>query len=113
MLGALLAYGIQYGPRLFVDHPDVFWSVIISMYLGNLVLIVLNLPMIPYISKLLSVPRTILLPMILFFSITGVYLVSFNTIDIFIMLIIAIGAILLRLASYPLAPYCWGLSLVA
>ncbi|CAM3628979.1 tripartite tricarboxylate transporter permease [Vibrio aquimaris] len=108
MLGALLAYGIQPGPRLFVDHPDVFWSVIISMYLGNLVLIVLNLPMIPYISKLLSVPRTILLPMILFFSITGVYLVSFNTIDIFIMLIIAIGAILLRLASYPLAPLLLG-----
>ncbi|MCG7490035.1 tripartite tricarboxylate transporter permease [Vibrio sp. Of14-4] len=108
MLGALLAYGIQPGPRLFVDHPDVFWSVIISMYLGNLVLIVLNLPMIPYISKLLSVPRTILLPMILFFSITGVYLVSFNTIDVFIMLIIAIGAILLRLASYPLAPLLLG-----
>ncbi|RSD31448.1 tripartite tricarboxylate transporter permease [Vibrio pectenicida] len=108
MLGALIAYGIQPGPRLFVEHPDVFWSVIISMYFGNLVLMILNLPLIPYISKLLAIPRTILLTMILFFSITGVYLVSFNTIDIFIMLFIAIGAILLRLANYPLAPLLLG-----
>ncbi|GLT17794.1 tripartite tricarboxylate transporter TctA [Vibrio zhanjiangensis] len=108
MLGALIAYGIQPGPRLFVDHPDIFWSVIISMYFGNLVLIILNLPLIPYISKLLTVRRAILLPMILFFSITGVYLVSFNTIDIFFMIIIAAGAILLRLANYPLAPLLLG-----
>lgn len=108
MLGALIAYGIQPGPRLFVDHPDVFWSVIISMYIGNIVLVILNLPLIPYISKLLAVPRTVLLPMILFFSITGVYLVSFNTIDVFIMILIAMAAIALRLASFPLAPLLLG-----
>ncbi|MDW6003880.1 tripartite tricarboxylate transporter permease [Vibrio mangrovi] len=108
MLGALIAYGIQPGPRLFVEHPDVFWSVIISMYFGNIVLIILNLPLIPYISRLLAVPRTVLLPMILFFSITGVYLVSFNTMDVFIMILIAIGAIMLRLANFPLAPLLLG-----
>lgn len=108
MLGALIAYGIQPGPRLFVEHPDVFWSVIISMYVGNIVLVILNLPLIPYISKLLAVPRTVLLPMILFFSITGVYLVSFNTTDVFIMLLIAMGAIALRLAKFPLAPLLLG-----
>ncbi|WP_428773554.1 tripartite tricarboxylate transporter permease [Vibrio sp.] len=108
MLGALIAYGIQPGPRLFVEHPDVFWSVIISMYFGNIVLVILNLPLIPYISRLLAVPRTVLLPMILFFSITGVYLVSFNTMDIFIMILIAMGAIALRLASFPLAPLLLG-----
>ncbi|GAB2661143.1 tripartite tricarboxylate transporter permease [Vibrio panuliri] len=108
MLGALIAYGIQPGPRLFVEHPDVFWSVIISMYLGNIVLVILNLPLIPYISRLLAVPRTVLLPMILFFSITGVYLVSFNTVDVFIMIIIAIAAIALRIANFPLAPLLLG-----
>ncbi|WP_375754061.1 tripartite tricarboxylate transporter permease [Vibrio sp. HN007] len=108
MLGALIAYGIQPGPRLFVDNPEVFWSVIISMYFGNIVLVILNLPLIPYISKLLAVPRTVLLPMILFFSITGVYLVSFNTMDVFIMLIIAVAAIALRLANFPLAPLLLG-----
>ncbi|GAK15939.1 LOW QUALITY PROTEIN: tricarboxylate transport membrane protein TctA [Vibrio sp. JCM 19053] len=108
MLGALIAYGIQPGPRLFVEHPDVFWSVIISMYFGNIVLVILNLPLIPYISKLLAVPRTVLLRMILFFSITGVYLVSFNTMDVFVMLIVAMAAIALRLANFPLAPLLLG-----
>ena len=54
MLGALLSYGVQPGPRLYIDHPAVFWSVIISMYLGNIILLILNLPLIPYISKLLD-----------------------------------------------------------
>ncbi|PQJ89672.1 tripartite tricarboxylate transporter permease [Aliivibrio sifiae] len=108
MLGALIAYGIQPGPRLFVDHPDIVWSVIISMYFGNIVLVILNLPLIPYISKLLAIPRTVLMPMVLFFSITGVYLVSFNTIDVFIMILIAMVAIALRLANFPLAPLLFG-----
>lgn len=108
MLGALIAYGIQPGPRLFVEHPDIFWSVIISMYVGNIVLLILNLPLIPYISKLLAVPRTVLLPMILFFSITGVYLVSFNTMDVYVMILVAMGAIALRLANFPLAPLLLG-----
>ncbi|HEY7864783.1 MAG TPA: tripartite tricarboxylate transporter permease, partial [Psychromonas sp.] len=80
----------------------------ISMYVGNIVLMVLNLPLIPYISRLLAVPRTVLLPMIIFFSITGVYLVSFNTMDVFIMIAVAIAAIFLRLANFPLAPLLLG-----
>ncbi|PKH08157.1 tripartite tricarboxylate transporter permease [Moritella sp. Urea-trap-13] len=108
MLGAMISYGIQPGPRLFVDNPEIFWSVIISMYFGNLVLMVLNLPLIPYIAKLLAVPRTVLLPMIIFFSITGVYLVSFNTVDVFIMILVAVIAIFLRLATFPLAPLLLG-----
>jgi putative tricarboxylic transport membrane protein len=59
MLGALLSYGIQPGPRLFIDNPEVFWSVIISMYIGNIVLLVLNLPLIPYIARVLALPRGI------------------------------------------------------
>lgn len=108
MLGALISYGVQPGPRLYIDNPEIFWSVIISMYVGNIVLMVLNLPLIPYISRLLAVPRTVLLPMIIFFSITGVYLVSFNTMDVFIMIAVAIVAIFLRLANFPLAPLLLG-----
>ncbi|KXF80917.1 tripartite tricarboxylate transporter permease [Enterovibrio coralii] len=108
MLGALIAYGIQPGPRLFVDNPDVFWSVIISMYFGNMVLLILNLPLIPYISRLLAIPRPILIPLILFFSITGVYLVSFNTFDINMMVIITVVAIFLRLLDFPMAPMLLG-----
>lgn len=108
MLGALISYGIQPGPRLFVDNPDVFWSVIISMYFGNLVLLILNLPLIPYISRLLVIPRPILIPLILFFSITGVYLVSFNSFDIHMMVIITVIAIFLKLMDFPMAPMLLG-----
>ncbi len=108
MLGALIAYGIQPGPRLFVDNPDVFWSVIISMYFGNLVLLILNLPLIPYISRLLVIPSQILIPMILFFSVTGVYLVSFNTFDITMMVLITVIAIFLKLLQFPMAPMLLG-----
>ena len=108
MLGALIAYGIQPGPRLFVDNPEVFWSVIISMYFGNIVLLILNLPLIPYISRLLVIPRPILIPLILFFSITGVYLVSFNAFDIELMVIITVIALFLRMLNFPMAPMLLG-----
>ncbi|MBV1876071.1 MAG: tripartite tricarboxylate transporter permease [Pseudomonadales bacterium] len=108
LLGALIAYGVQPGPRLFIDQPEIFWSVIVSMYFGNLILLVLNLPLIPYIAKLLTIPKTYLIPLIFFFSIMGVYLVSFNTFDIQMLLIIAIIAVFLRLMTFPMAPLLLG-----
>ncbi len=108
MLGALLSYGIRPGPRLFVEEPQVFWSVIISMYVGNVMLLILNLPLIPYIAKLLVLPRQILTPLILFFSLIGVYLVSFNTFDIQLMIFIAIIALVLRILDFPMAPMLLG-----
>ena len=57
LLGALIALNVNPGPRLMIDNPTVFWSVIISMYIGNVVLLILNLPLIPYIARLLTVPR--------------------------------------------------------
>ena len=108
MLGALLSYGIQPGPQLFERNPEVFWSVIISMYIGNVILLILNLPLIPYIARILAVPQTILIPMILFFSLIGVYFVSFNTFDIQLMVIFAVGAVILRLLAFPMAPMLLG-----
>ncbi len=108
MLGALLSYGVQPGPRLYIDHPMVFWSVIISMYLGNIILLVLNLPLIPYIAKLLDIPKQLLTPIILFFSLIGVYLVSFNTVDLTMMVIIGAVAVVFRILDYPLAPLLLG-----
>ncbi|MGB1110873.1 MAG: tripartite tricarboxylate transporter permease, partial [Gammaproteobacteria bacterium] len=104
MLGALISYGVQPGPSLFTDNPEVFWSVIISMYLGNIVLLILNLPLIPYIARLLLLPKQLLVPMVLFFSLCGVYLVSFNTFDIQLMVFFAAIAIGLRLFGFPMAP---------
>ena len=104
MLGALLGFGIQPGPRLYETNPEIFWSVIMSMYIGMAVLLVLNLPLIPYIARILAVPRTFLIPMILFFSVTGIYLMSFNNFDIFLMIGIAVLATILRLYDFPMPP---------
>ncbi len=108
LLGALIAYGVQPGPRLFLDSPDVFWAVIVSMYVGNVFLLILNLPLIPQLAKLLTVPRHYLIPSIMFFSVMGVYLVSFNSFDIVMMIVIAGFAVGLRLLAFPMAPLLLG-----
>ena len=108
MLGALISYGVQPGPTLFVDRPEVFWAVIISMYIGNVVLLILNLPLIPYIARLLALPSQLLVPLVLFFSLCGVYLVSFNAFDIQLMVAFAVAAIVLRLFGYSMAPMILG-----
>ena len=108
MLGALISYGVQPGPTLFAERPEVFWSVIVSMYIGNLVLLILNLPLIPYIARLLTLPSKLLVPLVLFFSLCGVYLVSFNTFDIHLMVAFAVAAIVLRLLGFPMAPMILG-----
>ncbi len=108
MLGALISYGVQPGPRLFAERPDVFWSVIVSMYLGNIVLLILNLPLIPYIARLLAVPKPFLVPFVLFFSLVGVYLVSFNNFDIYLMVGFAACALFFRLLDFPMAPMLLG-----
>ena len=108
MLGALIGYGIQPGPRLYIDQPEVFWSVIVSMWIGNIVLLILNLPLIPYIARVLAIPSRFLLPMILFFSLIGVYFVSFNTFDIQLMVLFGAIAVILRFLDFPMAPMILG-----
>ena len=113
MLGALLSFGIQPGPRLYVEQPEIFWAVIISMYIGNVVLLILNLPLIPYIARILAIPKTILVPLVLFFSVTGVYLISFNAFDIYFMAVVAIISLVLRTLNYPMPPLILGFILGA
>ena len=108
MLGALIGYGIQPGPRLYIDQPEVFWSVIVSMWVGNIVLLILNLPLIPQIARVLAIPSRFLLPMILFFSLIGVYFVSFNTFDIQLMVLFGLVAVILRMLDFPMAPMILG-----
>ncbi len=108
MLGALIAYGIEPGPRMFIERPDVFWGVIMSMYLGNVFLLILNLPLIPYFARLLAIPRNLMVPIILFFSLMGVYLVTFNDFDIMMMVYFALAAMALRLMNMPMAPLLLG-----
>jgi len=108
LLGALIALNVSPGPRLMVDEPQIFWAVIISMYLGNLILLVLNLPLIPYIAKVLAVPRTFLIPFILFFTLMGAYIGQNNATELLILVGFGFIATILRFADYPLAPLLIG-----
>ncbi len=108
LLGALIALNVQPGPRLMVDNPSIFWAVIISMYLGNVVLLILNLPLIPYIAKLLTIPRNYLIPFILFFTMIGAYIGQNNATELLILIGLGVFATLLRFADYPLAPMLIG-----
>ena len=108
LLGALIALNVNPGPRLMIDNPTIFWSVIISMYIGNVVLIILNLPLIPYIAKLLTIPRNYLIPFILFFTLIGAYIGQNNATELLILVGLGVGATILRFANYPLAPLLIG-----
>lgn len=108
LLGALIALNVTPGPRLMIDEPQIFWAVIISMYIGNFVLLVLNLPLIPYIAKILAVPRNYLIPYILFFTLMGAYIGQNNATELLILVGFGVCATALRFADYPLAPLLIG-----
>ncbi len=108
LLGALIALNVSPGPRLMIDNPQIFWAVIVSMYIGNLILLILNLPLIPYIAKILAVPRTFLIPFILFFTLMGAYIGQNNATELLILVGLGVCATILRFADYPLAPLLIG-----
>ncbi len=108
LLGALIALNVSPGPRLMIDEPQIFWAVIISMYLGNLVLLILNLPLIPYIAKILAVPRNFLIPFILFFTLMGAYIGQNNATELLLLVAFGVVATAFRFADYPLAPLLIG-----
>lgn len=108
LLGALIALNVTPGPRLMIDEPQVFWAVIMSMFIGNLVLLVLNLPLIPYIAKVLAIPRNYLIPFILFFTLMGAYIGQNNATELLLLVGFGICATALRFADYPLAPLLIG-----
>jgi len=108
LLGALIALNVSPGPRLMIDAPEVFWAVIMSMFIGNFVLLILNLPLIPYIAKILAVPRSFLIPFILFFTLMGAYIGQNNATELLLLVGFGVCATILRFADYPLAPLLIG-----
>ena len=83
LLGAFVIHGLQPGPLMITQNPGLFWGIVASMYIGNVMLLVLNLPLIGLWVKLLKVPYRILFPAILVFCTIGVYSLNYNTFDIF------------------------------
>jgi len=111
LLGALTIYGVQPGPLLIKEKPDLFWGVVASMYVGNAMLLVLNLPLIPLWVQILKVPYTILYPLILLFTLIGSY--SLNNIvgDVIIMCIFGVVGFAMKKFQFEPAPLVLGLVL--
>ena len=108
MMGALIIQGITPGPDFMVTHPPIFWGVIASMWVGNLMLLVLNLPLIGLWVKLLTVPQRALFPAIVAFASVGVYSVNTNGFDLLVMAIFGfVGYLMTKLDCEP-APLLLG-----
>ncbi len=104
LLGALLIHGINPGPMMIGEHPELFWGVIASMYIGNFVLLLLNLPFVPLFANILRIPKRILLPLVILFCITGMYTVNNSVFDIWTMLVFGALGFLMRKWAYDGAP---------
>ena len=104
LLGALMIHGVRPGPLLLTEHPEIFWGTVASMYVGNVLLLVLNLPLIGIWVKVLKIPYKILFPLILLFCFIGAYSTGTNVFDLFVMLVCGILGYLFRKLNYEPAP---------
>jgi putative tricarboxylic transport membrane protein len=105
MMGALIIHGVQPGPMLMIQHPDIFWGVIASLYIGNIMLLVLNLPLIGIWVQFLRIPYWALFPIILLLCIIGTYSTNTNIFDVWVMIGFGLLGYLLRKRNYELAPF--------
>ena len=104
LMGAFMMNGLIPGPLLFKEHASVAWGVIASLYIGNVILLILNLPLIPIWVKFLKIPYTILMTVVLAVMMVGAYTVSNTVFDIFVMLLFGVVGFVLRKLDFPLAP---------
>jgi putative tricarboxylic transport membrane protein len=111
LMGALIIQGVQPGPLFITQYPDLFWGVIASMYIGNVMLLILNLPLIGIWVKILAIPYTLLFPLITLFCIVGVYSLNSNVYEILIMIIFGLFGYILRKFKYPLTTFLLGMVL--
>jgi len=111
MLGALMLYGLRPGPQLFEKNPDLVWGLIASMYIGNAMLLILNLPLIGLWVRIIRIPYPVLFPLILFFAFIGTYAVDNDIFDVYVMLVFGVVGYLLRKLRFPEAPVILGLVL--
>jgi TctA family transporter len=104
MAGAMLLHGIAPSPNLATSKPELFWGLIVSMWLGNLMLLVINLPMVGLWVRLLAVPYRVLFPAILLFCCIGIYTVNTSTLDIILVALFGILGVIFAKLECPLAP---------
>jgi putative tricarboxylic transport membrane protein len=104
LLGAFLLHGVQPGPLMITERPELFWGVVASMYVGNVLLLVLNLPLIGLWVQLLRVPYGILFPLVLLFCVIGVWSESGNAADLVVLLVFGLLGYLMKKLGFEPAP---------
>jgi putative tricarboxylic transport membrane protein len=104
LYAALVIHGIQPGPFFIKDNPDIFWGFVASMYVGNVLLLVLNLPLIGIWIQVLKIPYRILMPLITLFCLIGAYGVNSSAFDIFVMIFFGALGYMMRKFGYEAAP---------
>ena len=111
LLGGLILWGYRPGPLLIQEHPDLFWGLVASMYIGNVLLLILNLPLVPLFAQILRLPYYILYPFIIGISVVGVYSVNGSLFDVWIMAIFGLLGYLMRKLEFPAAALVLGMVL--
>ena len=104
LLGAFVIHGLQPGPLLITQNPGLFWGIVASMYIGNAMLLVLNLPLIGMWVQLLRMPYNVLFPLIVLFCVVGVYCSGNNVFDVYVMILFGVIGYLMRKFGYEAAP---------
>ncbi len=104
LFGAFLIHGVTPGPLMLKENPDMFWGIICSMYVGNVMLLVLNLPLIPMWVQVLKIPGRILYPLILLFCVIGAYGINNSVFDVYVMIFFGAAGYLFRKFGYEGAP---------
>ena len=104
MLGALMMFGLQPGPLLFQKNPDFVWGVIASMYIGNIMLLIMNIACIPLFVKILKIPNALLFPLIIVFATVGVYSVDGNIFDVWMLYVFGVMGYFMKKFDMPPAP---------
>ena len=104
LLGAFMIHGIQPGPMIITKHADLFWGTVMSMYLGNVMLLILNLPLIRLWVQVLKVPYPILFPLILLFCLVGVYSLNYSLVEVALMIGFGVFGYLARKFQFEMAP---------
>jgi putative tricarboxylic transport membrane protein len=111
LAGALMIHGVTPGPMLIIQHPEIFWGVIASMYIGNIMLVLLNLPLISMWVQVLKIPAKTLLPIILLCCMIGAYANKSDNVEVIIMIVFGVVGYILRKFRYELAPLVMALVL--
>ena len=111
LLGGLILWGYRPGPLLIQEHPELFWGLVASMYIGNVLLLILNLPLVPLFAQILRLPYFILYPLIVGISIVGVYSVNNSLFDVWVMSLFGLLGYLMRKLDFPAAALILGIVL--